>query len=135
MISTSAHLSLLVCLLMTLHVQTLTQILILSLLGQTLSSKDCTWFRANMMAVNNGKTKYIIFHYKGKHIDMNEREVVYDNNEPFAGDPHLVAPLEHYHKDHPLPECRAYKLLGIYEYLDKNLSFLLSHYFLLQQTQ
>ncbi len=81
--------------------------------------KIAPWFRANKMAVNIGKTKYIIFHNKGKRIDMNNREVVYDDNDPLAVDPHLVVPLERYHKDHLLPECRAYKLLGIH--LDENL--------------
>jgi hypothetical protein len=73
------------------------------------------------MAVNIGKTKYIVFHNKGKRIDMNNRQLLYDDNEPLAVDPLLVVPLERYHKDHPLPDCRAYKLLGIY--LDENLNF------------
>jgi hypothetical protein len=76
--------------------------------------KIALWFRANKMAVNIGKTKYNIFHNKCKCIDMNDRQEVYDDNEPFSIDPHLVVPLERYPKDHPLPECRAYKLLGIY---------------------
>jgi hypothetical protein len=83
--------------------------------------KIARWFRANKMAVNIGKTKYIVFHNKGKRIDMNNRQLLYDDNEPLAVDPLLVVPLERYHKDHPLPDCRAYKLLGIY--LDENLNF------------
>jgi hypothetical protein len=38
--------------------------------------KIARWFRANKMAVNIGKTKYIIFHNKGKRIDMNNRQVI-----------------------------------------------------------
>ncbi len=52
---------------------------------------------------------------------MNGREIVYDDNEPLADDPHLVVPLERYHDGHPKPECRAYKLLGIH--LDEHLNF------------
>ncbi len=94
--------------------------------------KIALWFRANKMAVNIGKTKFIIFHNKGKCTNMNGREIVYDDNEPFADDPQLVVPLERYHKDHVRPECRAYKLLDIH--LDENLNFNY-HFNYLQQTQ
>jgi hypothetical protein len=83
--------------------------------------KLATWFRANKMAVNIGKTKFIIFHNKGKSTELNGRELLYDDNEPNAEDPHLIIPLERYHNNHPNPDCRAYKLLGIH--LDENLSF------------
>jgi hypothetical protein len=83
--------------------------------------KVALWFRANKMAVNIGKTKFIIFHNRGKNVNMNGREIVYDDNEPLADDPHLVVPLERYHDGHPKPECRAYKLLGIH--LDEHLNF------------
>jgi hypothetical protein len=79
------------------------------------------WFRANKMVVNISKTKFIIFHNKGKTVDMNGLSVVYDDNEPLGADPHLVVPLERYHSNHENPDCRAYKLLGIY--LDETLSF------------
>jgi hypothetical protein len=73
------------------------------------------------MAVNIDKTKFIIFHNRGKNVDMNGRQIVYDDNEPLADDPRLVVPLERYHDGHPKPECRAYKLLGIH--LDEHLNF------------
>jgi hypothetical protein len=73
------------------------------------------------MAVNISKTKYIIFHNKGKNVDMNGKDVVYDDNEPQGADPHLIVPLERYHSNHVNPDCRAYKLLGIY--LDDKLNF------------
>jgi hypothetical protein len=38
--------------------------------------KIALWFRANKMAVNIGKTKFIVFHNRGKNVDMNGR--VYD---------------------------------------------------------
>jgi hypothetical protein len=83
--------------------------------------KIALWFRANKMVVNISKTKYIIFHNKGKTVDMDGKSVVYDDNEPLGVDPHLVVPLERYHNAHENPDCRAYKLLGIY--LDENLNF------------
>jgi hypothetical protein len=39
------------------------------------------WFRANKMAVNVSKTKFIIFHTRGKIIDDNIK-ILYDDNEP-----------------------------------------------------
>jgi len=83
--------------------------------------KIATWFRANKMAVNISKTKFIIFHNKGKTVQMNDRQVVFDDNEPNLANPTLITPLERYHDNHLQPECRAYKLLGIY--LDEHLSF------------
>jgi hypothetical protein len=83
--------------------------------------KIALWFRANKMAVNISKTKYIIFHNKGKTVDMEGKSVVYDDNEPLGVDTRLVVPLERYHNEHVNPDCRAYKLLGIY--LDEKLNF------------
>ena len=83
--------------------------------------KIATWFRANRMAVNISKTKFIIFHNKGKLVQMNEKQVVFDDNEPNLANPLLITPLERYHDNHVQPECRAYKLLGIH--LDEHLSF------------
>jgi hypothetical protein len=42
--------------------------------------KIATWFRANKMAVNVSKTKYIIFKPKGKKINLNNGEGVKFNN-------------------------------------------------------
>jgi hypothetical protein len=85
--------------------------------------KVALWFRANKMAVNIGKIKFIIFHNRGKNVNLNGLNIVYDDN-----DPHLVVPLERYHDGHPKPECRAYKLLGIH--LDKHLNFIFHRNFL-----
>ena len=83
--------------------------------------KIASWFRANKMAVNIGKTKFIIFHNKGKDINLNGLNIIYDDNELNDNDPQLITPLERYHDNHIKPECRAYKLLGVY--LDEHLSF------------
>ena len=83
--------------------------------------KIALWFRANKMAVNIGKTKYIIFHNKGKDTNMKGQSILFDDNELNLNDPLLITPLERYHDNHPLPECRAYKLLGLH--LDEHLNF------------
>ena len=40
------------------------------------------WFRANKVAVNINKTKYMIFRMKGKKLENITEEIVYDENEP-----------------------------------------------------
>jgi hypothetical protein len=55
--------------------------------------KIALWFRANKMVVNISKTKYMIFHNKGKLVNMEGKDLVYDDNEPQGADPHLVLPL------------------------------------------
>jgi hypothetical protein len=85
-------------------------------------NKMAIWFRANKLAVNKNKTKYIIFRTRGKRVNENIPNVVYNENEtgcPF--DPDLVTPLERYHNQHVNTDCRAYKLLGIL--LDEHLNF------------
>ena len=83
-------------------------------------NKMAIWFKANKLAVNKNKTKYMIFHIKGKKLPAFS-PIVYDENEtnmPF--NPDLVCPLERCHDKHQNKECRAYKLLGIF--LDEHLS-------------
>ena len=85
-------------------------------------NKMANWFRANKMALNISKTKYIIFHTKGKKFNLTENAIVYDENEiGKPHDPNLVTPLERFHDKHPNANCRAYKLLGIH--FDETLSF------------
>jgi hypothetical protein len=77
--------------------------------------KLAMWFRANKMCVNTSKTKFIIFHTKGKKIDMEGKTVVFNNNE--IGKPvdqNLITPLERICNDNPVEQGRSYKLLGIY---------------------
>jgi hypothetical protein len=84
-------------------------------------NRMAVWFRANKLAVNINKTKYVIFTMKGKKIDENTPPLLYNENEPNEPvDASLITPLERYHDNHPLKEGRAYKLLGIY--LDEHLS-------------
>jgi hypothetical protein len=72
------------------------------------------------MAVNVSKTKFIIFHTKGKQVD-NNIELTYDDNEPNQQDPILITTVSQIYSNHHDKQSRAYKLLGIY--LDDNLSF------------
>jgi hypothetical protein len=43
--------------------------------------KLANWFRSNKMAVNISKTKYIIFHGKGKKVNLTNLSVVYNDND------------------------------------------------------
>jgi hypothetical protein len=72
------------------------------------------------MAVNVSKTKYIIFHTRGKNIDPNLK-VYYNDNEPNENKPDLIYELERIHSNHITPELLSYKLLGIH--LDEHLTF------------
>jgi hypothetical protein len=83
-------------------------------------NKMAVWFRANRLAVNINKTKYMIFHMKGKKI-LNPPVIYYNGNEPNQTHSDArISILERYHENHPQLECRSYKLLGIL--LDEHLS-------------
>jgi hypothetical protein len=45
-------------------------------------NKVAVWFRANKLAVNVNKTKYMIFRTSGKKIDNNIPDLIFDENEP-----------------------------------------------------
>ncbi len=72
------------------------------------------------MAVNVSKTKFIIFHTKGKITD-HSIHLTYDDNKPNENDPSLIHNIERFYTNHLNPQCRAYKILGIY--IDEHLSF------------
>ncbi len=83
-------------------------------------NKMALWFRANKLAVNKNKTKYIIFHMREKKIDDNTLDVIYNENELSENNNEQITILERYHNNHINDECKAYKLLGIF--FDENLS-------------
>jgi len=84
-------------------------------------NKMSIWFKANKLAVNKTKTKFMIFRTKGKKVPINIPPLLFDENEPnLPHDPLKVTELERYHDKHENKEGRAYKLLGIY--LDEHLS-------------
>jgi hypothetical protein len=50
-------------------------------------NKLAVWFKANKMAVNVSKTNYIIFHTRGKTLNMNGCDVVFNSNDMNANPP------------------------------------------------
>ena len=85
-------------------------------------TKWAQWFRSNKMAVNTSKTKFIIFHTKGKKVNLNGKSLNFDNNDPLTPfNPNLVCELERIHDNHNEHSSRSYKLLGVL--FDEHLSF------------
>ena len=86
--------------------------------------KIANWFRANRMAVNVSKTKYIIFRPRGVKInlDLENNGVVYNSNEiGLPEDPQKILKLGRIWNDNPDKKERTYKFLGLL--LDEYLSF------------
>jgi hypothetical protein len=85
--------------------------------------KIATWFRANKMAVNVSKTKFVVFKGKGMRATIDDNDwIYYDNNEIGAPpDPSKIFKLDRITFSNPNPADRYYKLLGLY--LDEHLSF------------
>jgi Reverse transcriptase (RNA-dependent DNA polymerase) len=81
------------------------------------------WFRANKMAVNVSKTKFIIFKPKGKKITLNPNEGIFFNNNDLnsPNDPNKIYKLDRIYDDNPVSQDRTYKLLGVL--IDEHLSF------------
>ncbi len=74
------------------------------------------------MALNTSKTKYIIFHSKGKKVQTNGETLLFNNNSPNTPqDPSKISPIERIHSAHADKKYRSFKLLGIL--LDENLNF------------
>ncbi len=86
-------------------------------------NKLAVWFKANRMAVNVSKTNYIIFHTRGKQIDLDGLSVIFNSNDldQQFPDPLLVQPVERIHDNNPNENMRYFKLLGIY--FDEQLTF------------
>jgi hypothetical protein len=81
------------------------------------------WFRANKMAVNVSKTKYIIFKPKNKKITIGPGEgIVFNNNDIGEfNDESKIFELDRIYDDNPNKSDKCFKLLGLY--LDENLTF------------
>jgi len=81
--------------------------------------KIANWFRSNKMAVNAGKTKFIIFRTHGKRIDPMDCQLFYNMNEiGHPVDPALISPIERIHNE---GSTTCFKLLGVL--FDEYLSF------------
>ena len=84
--------------------------------------KWAQWFRTNKMSVNTSKTKFLIFHSRGKKTNMENKKIVFDNNDPtLPFNPYLVSELERIHLNYDNPSSQSHKLLGIL--FDEHLSF------------
>ena len=62
----------------------------------------------------------MLFRSKGRKVNMDNLSILYDDNDNDNNDPGLVFPIDRIHDNHPIPDQRAYKTLGIY--LDESLS-------------
>jgi hypothetical protein len=85
-------------------------------------NKLAVWFKANKMAVNVSKTNYIIFHTRGKKVELNGLNVIFNSNDPDSAnpDPGGFQIIERIYDNHNEDKQRSFKLLGIY--LDEHLS-------------
>ncbi len=91
----------------------------LTLFVNTELQKIANWFRANKMAVNADKTKFIVFRTRGKIINPLDCRVIYDSNEiGMPANPNLTYNIERIHNE---GETKNFKLLGIL--FDEYLSF------------
>jgi hypothetical protein len=75
------------------------------------------------MAVNVNKTNYIIFHTRGKKLDINLPDVVFNSNEidSQSPDPTKIYKLECIHDLNNDVKLRSFKLLGVF--FDEHLTF------------
>ena len=81
--------------------------------------KIALWFKANKMAVNTSKTKYIVFRTQGKHVNNDLCRLVFNNNVPGSPeDPNLISQIDRIHNEGPES---SFKLLGVL--FDEFLSF------------
>jgi hypothetical protein len=81
--------------------------------------KIALWYRANKMAVNTSKTKYIIFRTHGKAVDPDQCRIVFNSNEiGQAVNNELIKPIDRIHNE---GAEKSFKLLGVH--LDEYLSF------------
>jgi hypothetical protein len=75
------------------------------------------------MAVNLKKTKFIVFHSKGKNVDMEGKSVYFDDNEPdMPYDQNKLSEIGRIMSDHVNRDMRVYKALGVHFYENLNLN-------------
>jgi len=84
--------------------------------------KVANWFSANCIAINVSKCKYVVFHNKGKKLNFEQSEIVFNLNEVNCENKATnIFPLERVSNCAAKPENQTYKYLGIL--LDENLNF------------
>jgi hypothetical protein len=65
------------------------------------------------MAVNTAKTKFIIFHTRGRNLNPGGKTLFFYNNpSDTVPDPELISPLECIHSTHPNPESTISSLVS-----------------------
>ncbi len=83
--------------------------------------KITNWMLSNKLAVNTNKCKFIIFHNRGKRINLPDTKLYLNMNEIGKEPvPDKIFLMDRVHNQHPDPANRTYKYLGIL--LDENLS-------------
>jgi hypothetical protein len=81
--------------------------------------KIANWLRANKMAINTNKTKFIVFRTRGKRVEPVDCQLVYNDNEiGTIEDPNLIYPITRVFNE---GDEKNFKLLGIL--FDEYLSF------------
>jgi hypothetical protein len=81
--------------------------------------KIANWFRANKMALNVSKTKFIVFRTHNKPVNPLDCVISYNSTEiGLPDDPALISPIERIHSE---GRETSFKLLGVL--LDEYLSF------------
>jgi len=81
--------------------------------------KISNWFRANRMAVNTAKTKFIVFRTRGKIINPLDCQLFFNENEiGLPNNPDLIYPIERIYNE---GNTKNFKLLGVL--FDEFLSF------------
>ncbi len=86
-----------------------------------------TWFIANKMALNVSKIKYIIFHNKGKRVDMQNLSVcIHDNTDLLNPDPSKIHTLDRVFSSNQNQCDRSFKLLSVHLHENLNLNAYLS---------
>ncbi len=68
------------------------------------------------MVLNTGKTKYMIFRTRGKPINENDCQLVYNSTENgLPSDPELISPIERVHNagNENILNCLVFTLMSI----------------------
>ena len=83
----------------------------LTLFVNTELQKIANWFRANKMAINASKTKFIVFRTRGKIVNPRDCQLIYNGNEiGMPENPELIHLIERIHNE---GETKNFKLLGV----------------------
>jgi hypothetical protein len=83
--------------------------------------KIALWFKANKMAVNTAKTKYIVFRTQGKYVNNDLCRLVFNNNVPgVPEDPNLIHKLIEYitRAQRPVLNCLVFFLMSTYHLMN-----------------